>query len=188
MCKNVNSQFIKAIIAVVLFIGGFSMPASAQRVALTSDAVDWLMCSANIGMDIRLSHRVTVGVSLSGNPIKSMFGRSDLRLANFRIEPNVRYWFNRPMARHFVGVSMLGGVYDLKYKRHHYKGDVFGIGAHYGYAWVLSRQWNISVAAGCVLGYVHGYRMHAPGYDGSINHKKFIPMPDVSVTFSYILK
>lgn len=80
---------------VSLFLAGFGNSVFGQRVALSTDAVDWAVGSANIGFDARLSRKVTLGVNVAGNPIRSMFGRSNLRLANFRIQPEVRYWLDR---------------------------------------------------------------------------------------------
>ncbi len=189
MSFNNLSRFFRLFLFLSLFLAGFGNSAFGQRVALSTDAVDWLVGSANIGIDARLSRRVTLGVNVAGNPFKSMFGRSDLRLANFRIQPEVRYWFNRPMASHFVGINAMGGICDIILKDNHYKGDIFGFGARYGYALVLGRHWNVEFSGGIGLGVVHGYKYKT--YENKpdrTNLKKVIPLPDLSVTFTYILK
>lgn len=189
MSLNNLSRFFRMFLFVSLFLAGFGNSVFGQRVALSTDAVDWAVGSANIGFDARLSRKVTLGVNVAGNPIRSMFGRSNLRLANFRIQPEVRYWFSRPMARHFVGINAMGGIMDIILQNSHYKGDIFGIGARYGFALVMNKRWNVEFSGGIGLGVVHGYEYKAyePKPDQT-NLKKVIPLPDLSVTFTYILK
>lgn len=188
MSYNILSRSFRLILFICLVIAGLSNTAKAQRVALTTDGVEWLTGTANIGLETRLSRRLTLGVSVAGNPFRSMIVK-DLRLANFRVQPQLRYWFNRPMAKHYVGVGLMGGMYDLILKKNRYKGDVFGAIASYGYALVLGKHWNVEFSGGIGLGMIHGYSYKTgderPPFP---NHKKVIPLPDLGVTFTYILK
>ena len=52
------------------------------------------------------------------------------------------------MARHFMGISLLGGLYNAKFKEHLYEGDIWAAGLTYGYAFVLSRHWNMEATLG----------------------------------------
>lgn len=182
-------RFLRALALLGVLVVSFSQSASAQRVALSTDAVDWILCSPNLGIEARLSRRVTLGVNMAGNPFKTVFGKDDLRLSNFRVEPFVRYWFNRPMARNFVGINLLGGAYDLRYNKRCYTGDIFGAGIHYGYALVLGGQWNVTFSGGIGIGYVRGFDYKSSeDQPAAINTSKVIPLPDLSISFSYIFK
>lgn len=185
----VSKQFWKASAALALAVGGFSQSASAQRVAISTDVVEWATQTANIAVDARLGDRVTLGIGVCGNPFKSYFGDNSLRTANFRVQPRVRYWFNRAMARNFIGFSLTGGTYDLIYRDHHYNGDIVAASVHYGYALVLSKHWNVEFSGGLGVGYTKGYSWPsgtmAPE-NSNVKHAFF--MPDLSVSFTYVFK
>ena len=58
--------------------------------------------------------------------------------------PEFRYWFGgRPMMREFIGVAALGTSYDITWGSETYKGDAWGGGLTFGYAFFLSPHWNI---------------------------------------------
>ncbi len=186
---TVSKRFIKASAALALAVGCFSQNASAQRVAISTDMVEWAAQTANVAIDARLGNRVTLGVSVCANPLKSYFGTKSIRTANFRVEPRVRYWFNRAMARNFIGFSLTGGTYDLIYRDHHYNGDIMAASLHYGYALVLSKRWNVEFSGGVGIGYTRGYNWPAgtpTPKSYNVNHPLFLP--DLSVSFTYVFK
>ena len=45
-----------------------SLPAKAQRVALKTNTLDWVLMSPNLTLDTRLSRRVTFEIGIAGNP------------------------------------------------------------------------------------------------------------------------
>lgn len=167
-----------------------SLPAKAQRVALKTNTLDWVLMSPNLTLDTRLSRRVTFEIGIAGNPFgKTPYG-SDIKLRNLRVEPSLRYWFNRPMARHFMGLAFSGGVYDLRLRRHCYKGNEVSAGLTYGYALVLNRHWNVEFTLGLGMARVWGYNYsYADGQPKQTNMSKWIPVPvGTGISFSYILK
>ncbi len=104
---------------------------NAQRVALKSNLIDWATLSPNLAMEVRLNQKFTLDISATTHPFS--FTIADIKATHFRLQPELRYWFNRPMARHFVGVGLLGGLYNLRVKEHFYEGDIWGGG---DYLWV----------------------------------------------------
>lgn len=80
---------------------------NAQRVALKSNVIDWAVLSPNLALEMRLNSRLTLDISAATNPFS--FSVADIKATHVRLQPELRYWFNRPMARHFVGLSFLGG-------------------------------------------------------------------------------
>ncbi len=180
---------LKAVLLIVFLSAMFSQEAQAQRVALTTDVLEWAASTPNFSIESRLSRRITLDVSVLANPFRNYFGKQDLRLANLRVQPEVRYWFNRPLARHFVGLNATAGIYDLTYNHKRYKGDLLAIGARYGYSLVLSQKWSVVFSGGIGLGYVHGYYFRDDQEQPlEPNQSKIIPFPDLSVSFSYIFK
>ena len=127
--------------------------ASAQRIALKTNALEYLILSPNLTMEARLSRKMSLQLGITGNPITRPI--ADYKMTNFRVEPELRYWFNRPMAKHFVALSTTAGTYSLQLKDHFISGDVFAAGLSYGYALVLGRHWNFEAEIGA--GYVHAW-------------------------------
>lgn len=182
---------MKRLLLKVLFAGLLILAcqnASAQRVALRTNAIDWVTLSPNLTLEARLSNRLTLGMGFVGNPFKIKI--ADTRFNNFRFQPELRYWFNRPMARHFMGFALLAANYDLRHKTTITQGDVFAAGLTYGYALVLSRHWNVEFTAGVGIGKTRYFKYE----DGepkptSPNHSKWTPVPmNVGVSFTYIFK
>lgn len=164
------------------------IPLNAQRIAIKTNTIDWVLMSPNLSLETRLSSRLTFDIGIAGNPMRwSPYG-SDIMLRNFRIEPELRYWFNRPMARHFMGFALLGGPFDLQLKEHRYQGNIAAFGITYGYALVLGRNWNVEFSTGIGLGRLWGFDYKLPdSRPESKNMSKWIPVPiRANISFSYI--
>lgn len=160
----------------------------SQRVALRTNVIDWATLSPNLTLETRLSGKLTLGLGFVGNPFPWYI--ADTRLNNFRFQPELRYWFNRPMARHFMGFAMVGAMYDFRHKEKIYQGDVFGAGLTYGYALVLGKQWNVEFTAGVGIGKTRCFKYtKEERKPDSPNYSKWIPIPiNVGVSFTYIFK
>lgn len=171
----------------VLLLAG-AEGAMAQRVALRTNLVDWAMLSPNLTVEARLSHRLTLGMGFAGNPLKLKI--ADCRLNTFRFQPELRYWFNRPMARHYMGVAALASLYDFRHKGTVSQGDIFALGLTYGYALVLSRQWNVEFTLGAGIGKTRYFKYaENAAKPKNPNNSKWIPVPmNIGVSFAYIFK
>ncbi|MCM1111089.1 MAG: DUF3575 domain-containing protein [Clostridium sp.] len=161
---------------------------SAQRVALKSNALEWVALSPNLGLEARLSRRLTLDVRLTGNPFRVNI--SDCHITDLLFQPELRWWFNRPMARHFAALSFIGGIYDVRLRSRHYEGDILGAGLSYGYALVLGRHWNVEFEAGVGFGHLHGFKYRSPHPKPSVaNWSRWTAMPiRIGVNFSYVFK
>ena len=62
-----------------------------------------------------------------------------------------RYWFYESFVGHFIGQHFTYVGYDLGSRTKRYKGHAYGFGVSYGYAWMLSKRWNIALEAGVGL-------------------------------------
>lgn len=69
----------------------------------------------------------------------------------------VRYWpFYKPdesdpmdiMRGHFFGLDVSAGYYDIEPKHTGYQGEFIVLGAEYGYAWKLNRDWRLDAFVG----------------------------------------
>lgn len=167
----------------------FSLPeASGQRLALKTNALEYFVLSPNLTLEARMSRRLTIQLGIAANPLTRPI--SDYKLTNFRVEPELRYWFNRPMARHFVALSATAGTFSFQFKNRYMTFDAVAAGISYGYALVLSRHWNMEAEIGLGLASVNGFDYH--GKDNkpkNANLHKMMPVPvRCGLTFSYIFR
>lgn len=159
----------------------------AQRVALKTNTIDWLALSPNLTLETRLSSRLTLQLGLAANP--THISIADLQLTNFRVEPELRYWFNRPMAKHFIALSTTAGSYNLRYKDHHFMGDAVAAGVSYGYALVLGSHWNMEMECGVGLAHLSAKNYHGNNVPAARNYNRLMPVPiRLGLSFSYIFK
>lgn len=161
--------------------------ATAQRVAVKTNALYWATLSPNLGAEFRLSRHFTLNIEATANP----FTVSSYKLTNASIAPEVRYWLSgRPQAGHFFGGMALLAVYDMKWDDTYHKGDAVGLGVTYGYSFVLSRRWSLETTIGLgALRYREKKYTDAETAPSDANHKSTIIAPlKAGVTFTYILK
>lgn len=159
----------------------------AQRIALKTNTIDWLALSPNLTLETRLSSRFTLQLGVATNP--THLSVADLQLTNLRVEPELRYWFNRPMARHFIALSTTAATYNLRYKDHHFNGDAVAAGISYGYALVLGSHWNMEVECGVGLAHLSAKDYHGNQAPATRNYNRLMPVPiRLGLSFSYIFK
>jgi hypothetical protein len=159
--------------------------ALAQRIALKTNSLYWATLSPNIDAELRLSGHYTLDLGMAGN-----FTTRDNRQLKFvQASPELRYWFSRPMARHFVGLTAFAANYSFKLNEHNYNGDAFAAGLTYGFDWVISRRWNIEATLGaglvkyrCFDYPVDGVKPLSPNRDKTV----FAPVK-AGISVSYLL-
>ena len=162
-------------------------PLLAQRVSVKSNALYWATATPNIGVEFRLNRHFTLNMEGLGNRFKAG-SKIDTRILAFT--PEARYWFSiRPQAGHFVGLMGMAADYDITLKNKVRKGSAVGLGATYGYSFVLNKRWSLETTAGLGLLNVRNVN-HAKGEpepDKAKSSVKFAPLK-LGVTFVYIIK
>lgn len=181
-----NRFFLRLLL--LLGIAACSQQVEAQRLAVRTNALDWLTLTPNAAVEARLNQRLTLGVGFAVNPVTKPIG--GMKTSHFRFEPELRYWFNRPMARHFVGFAPLFADYSLRFNHRNYQGDLYAIGFTYGYSLVINDHWNVEFTAGLGAGYTKCYKYHEDEYrPEKANYEKWIPVPvRLGVSFVYVFK
>ncbi|MDE7388292.1 MAG: DUF3575 domain-containing protein [Muribaculaceae bacterium] len=162
--------------------------ASAQRIALKTNAIDYMILSPNLTLEARLSRVLSIQLGLAACPITKPI--HDIKLTNFRVEPELRYWFNRPMARHFVALSFSAVNYSLRHADRYFTGDAVLAGVSYGYSVVLSDHWNMEAEIGVGIGTFSGYDyVGANNKPDGNNFRHVLPVPvRFGLSFGYIFK
>lgn len=133
---------------------------NAQDAAIKTNLLYDAALSPNIGAEIGLAPRWTL--DLSGNLNLWTVGNGH-KWRHWLVQPEARYWFCQRFAGHFLGFHALGGQYnagklDLPFsflgtnfrnlKDRRYEGWGVGAGVAYGYAWPVSKHWNIEAEFG----------------------------------------
>lgn len=114
-----------------------------QYIAVKTNALEWAIASPNIGFEFVVGRKLSVELSAGGN-----FLNSSKRINYVRLQPEVRYWFERPLVHHFVGLTSLFAQDNIHIDHKHFDGDLIGAGVTYGYNWVLGERWNIEATLG----------------------------------------
>ena len=143
---------------------GISLTAIAQKVAIKTNLLYDATTTFNLGAEFGLSPQWTLDISGNYNPWTFSHNK---KWKHWQVQPEARYWFCNKMMGHFIGLHALGGQYNLgnidadfmllgtdfsQLKDYRFEGWMVGAGIAYGYAWTLSKHWNLEAEIG--LGYV----------------------------------
>ena len=180
--------FIKKKRRVVFILLLFLMPLSiySQKIAVKTNLLEWATISPNISAEFVVCPTMSLDLTASFNKWTPF---ANAKFDQLRIQPEIRYWFQRPMAQHFLGFTLLYIDYDMKNKGVCHDGQAVGGGFTYGYDFVLSKRWNLELTAG--VGTICRFeRRYDEGsaYPVSTNNKGWCLIPvKLGVTLSYVI-
>lgn len=136
----------------------------AQKAGVKTNILSDVTASPNLGLEIGLAPKWTLDVSGQVN----FWNIRQHRWRHWLVQPEARYWLCRSWQGHFFGLHALGGEYNVgnidlgfdflglplkRLKDHRYQGWGVGAGVSYGYAWAISRHWNLEAEIG--LGWIY---------------------------------
>ena len=81
----------------------------AQRVAVKTNALGWLTASPNVEAEFVLGSHVSLNMGIAANPIST----DNFKTTFTHFQPEVRYWLNRPMVSHFLGITAFVNNFDM---------------------------------------------------------------------------
>ena len=157
------------IIAVFAFLASFGS-ASAQKVAVKTNALYWATATPNLGFEFALGDRWTFELEGGYNPW-TLDAEQNMKLKHWLVSPEFRYWFCNSFQGHFIGINgnytqfnvsalpipnvfyttnSQGPLVDFS-RTERYQGWATGAGLTYGYQWILGKRWNLEATIG--LGY-----------------------------------
>ena len=103
----------------VIFLMAFAGTASAQKVAVKTNALYWATTTPNIGMEFSMSPRWTFEIAGGYNPWL-LNKETNMKAKHYLVTPEVRYWFCESFQGHFLGLNgnytlfnISGSSYDL---------------------------------------------------------------------------
>lgn len=174
-----------------LIIGIFmlmSMCASAQMVAVKTDAVKDLAMIPNLGVDLVVGAKHTLGLQLFGTG--NCWGN---KVETIGVSPRFRYWISgRPFTQVFLGVNAQVANYNIEWSSWRYQGNSVAAGLEVGYAFNLSQRFNIELSGGTDLMFFNHkeYRVgdNYFNYGEKANANGSIFCPRLEVSFVYVIR
>ena len=144
-----RTKTVRYIVCVVVAILMSSFCGKAQRVAISTDVVQWALVSPNLGFEVALSQHHAFAFSASTCPVKV----SDrLSVTHLSVLPEYKYWFRMPFYGHYAGANLIYSSYDIGGSRYVRTGNLIAACANYGYSFIIGRRWNIIPHAGLGIG------------------------------------
>lgn len=171
--------------------------ASAQDMAIKTNALGWATLSPNLAFEYRVAPKWTLDLSLSYNPFTF---KDNKKWRHISVQPEARYWICAPFSGHFVGAHLLYmhynagnirlpfGIWD-QLRDYRFQGDLYGGGLVYGYHHIINKRWSIEGVIG--LGFAHTcskyYRCRNCGrYIGIAKKNVFMPTK-LSLSVVYVI-
>lgn len=153
MCRLKCFKYIVCVIAVVLLA---SFEGKAQRVAVSTDVLQWATVSANLGFEIAVSQHNAFAFSASVCPVQVS---ERLSVSHISVSPEYKYWFNMPFYGHYAGADLLYSSYDMSGSLYERTGNLLAACANYGYSFIIGRRWNIVPHVGAGIGVDFGEKV-----------------------------
>ena len=120
----------------------------AQFYSLSTNIPVLAATTLNMELSMTLDRKYSMHLPVYYNP----FVFSDnKKLQNFTVLPGIRSWVLESYNGGFFGTNAIGSKYHFTWQDRRYEGQAYGAGISAGYAWMLSRRWNLEVEAGIGL-------------------------------------
>lgn len=147
---------IKILIAILLVFGA-KTSLNAQRIAVTTNILEDVVLTPNIGIDIVVADQQSVSLDASAAPYKlseNMYNKS------LTLRVGYKYWFNQAFYSHYAGVDLIASSYDFGLRNYKSKYEYVGLGVGYGYSLIIGKRLNFVPCVGLGLAVGKSYDGH----------------------------
>lgn len=142
-----------------------SMSLNARETALKTNLLYDATATVNLGIEQAVAPKWSLDLSANFNAWNMHKGA---RWKHWLVQPEARYWLCQALDGHFFAAHLLGGEYNVghwtdggiwgidfidRFRHNRYQGWFVGAGIGYGYAWALSKHWNLE--AEIAVGYMY---------------------------------
>lgn len=160
--------------------------ASAQRISLKTNMIDWTTMAPNLEVELTFTNLVSFELGVAYAPFKL----DNLSTKRVSVTPEVKFWLGMPSIAHAIGVGSTVTYGDFLMNDKHFEGLSICFGPTYTYAFILSEHWNFELTGGIGCYYFKGYY-----YDPDVP-KTAVPNSELwsaglyklGATFVYIIK
>lgn len=145
-----------------------------SQIAVKTNLLYDATTTPNLGMEASISPKSSLNLVYGLNPWKfNSETHGERKVKHWILMPEYRWWTCSTFNGHFFGVHAFGGQYNAsnvdiplpgkffsgedirsEVRNHRYQGEFAGIGATYGYQWILGRHWNLEAEVGVGYGHV----------------------------------
>lgn len=186
---KMSTKIRLVVVAILLIATKTSL--NAQRIALTSNLLEDVVLSPNIGVDIVIADRQSLTFDTSFSPYKLSEQFHNKRMA---LRAGYKYWFNQALYAHYLGVDAIVSSSDVGIGKADFRDEYIGIGIGYGYSFILGKRLNIVPSVGIGVAYGQSYQgydqMLKPGVgveaQATVGLKPILTR--LAVTIQYVLK
>lgn len=181
---------IRLIVVAILLIATRSTM-HAQRLAVTTNLLEDVVATPNIGLDIVLSDKQSIAFDASYAPYKLSRQFFNKRMT-FRAE--YKFWLNQAFYAHYIGIDAVASSSEVGASNFSSRDQYVGIGIGYGYSFIIGKKFNIVPSIGVGLAYGNTYEGHDYMADSRVPVQAvatpgFKPiLTRFSLTFQYILR
>lgn len=176
---------------------------NAQQLGIKTNLLYWVTSTPNVGLEWRLAPHYTLSATFGYNAF-NFSNRTNAegiavnsKLHHWLIMPEGKYWFCKAFERHYVGVHLLYGRYNVGGVRfpaflenHRYQGWTSGVGVSYGYQWALGKRWGIEASIG--VGYLYfkydKYNCGACGENLGTYQRHYVGPTKAAISFIYYIR
>lgn len=168
---------------------GLLTGAKAQVWGLKTSATMLATLTSNLEVSMSVADRATLHLPVMYNPWKF---EENSRFQQLTAMPGVRLWKDKAYFGAFASAFAIasrfhmGGFFGHKYR---YDGNMFGIGVGGGYAYLLSKRWNIEFELG--VGFVRAdydkcaWQENSRRYESVLGFKLVPAKLDISVMYLF---
>lgn len=150
---------IKITLLAVLAVLLGSLGMRGQQVAIKTNLLYDAFAAPSLGVEVAVAPKWTFDLSANTN----YWSINKHEWKHWEVTPEMRYWFCEKFQGNFIGVNVMGGMYNFAnigglkkflnndltgLKDNRYKGWGVGAGIVYGHTWVLGKHWNLEAEIG----------------------------------------
>lgn len=180
---------MKKLILILLLTASVTVAKQANaQVSLRTNALGWALATANIGVEVGLSEKMTF---LTEGYYSPFWDLKNFRARGYLITPELRYYFCQAFQAHYLGVH---GNY-ANYKKFQFTsenniktGYAFAVGLTYGYTWLFDGRWSLDLFIGAGWWNMHNdvYCRYNPSFKlaDNITENKF-GLTRLGASFTY---
>ncbi|MFR9650206.1 MAG: DUF3575 domain-containing protein [Rikenellaceae bacterium] len=151
-----KERFYKVTIAtLLLLLFVVNTPIYSQRVAVSTNLVEWATISPNIEVEVTLKEHISLSMQASCNPFNKI--TNNLKFKHITLSTEARYWFEQPLYAHYLGVNFIASDYNISTNKYATMGRLAGVGVGYGYSFILGNRLNLTPNIGVGYGYISSY-------------------------------
>lgn len=117
-------------------------------IAVKTNLAAWALTAINAAVEVQVGRHLTVDLPVAWCPWDISHDRT---ARFFLVQPEARYWLDRPGKGHLVGLHLHAGWFNVKWRHDRYQDTsrpLLGAGISYGYALPLGERWGAEFSVG----------------------------------------